>query len=264
MSFSSNDATKTAFPVLDMMLQMQRLGLQAMTMYQPMAAAMLSPARRGAAFAGERRAGVHTEERHVDTGQEQVLALGEEVLNVGTRMVPGKRTRVRRVVIESPVQKDVTLHTETVILEHRKPIATNGTDVLTEVTVEMTDFNEVPVVTKDVRLVEEVLLRREVTARTETIRDTIRRDTIEVEQPSQVPALFSGTNLPANVGQNSSSPDQKSADAEQRTAGADQKAEQKLEKADRDLAGQDDRSGDAHGKKPRDTSPAAAQFGGKR
>ena len=89
-----------------------------------------------------------------------MIGIGEEVLNVGTRMVPGKTTTVRRVVVESPVQQDVTLHTETVVLERRRPIATSGNDVLTEVTVQMSDFNEVPVVSKAVQLVEEVLVRK--------------------------------------------------------------------------------------------------------
>ena len=124
------------------------------------------------------------------TNEEQVIGVGEEVLNVGTHMVPGKTTRVRRVVVENPVQQDVTLHTETVVLERRKPIAQSGDDVLTEVTVEMSDFNEVPVVSKSVHLVEEVLLRKEVTARTETIHDTVRRDTLEIEQPSNLPVVF--------------------------------------------------------------------------
>ena len=33
MSFTSSNTTKSTFPILDMMLQMQRIGLQAMTMY---------------------------------------------------------------------------------------------------------------------------------------------------------------------------------------------------------------------------------------
>ncbi|MDT7555445.1 MAG: hypothetical protein QOI16_4316 [Pseudonocardiales bacterium] len=37
--------------------------------------------------------------------------------------------------------------------------------MLTEVTVEMSDFNEVPVVSKPLHLVEEILLRKEVTDR---------------------------------------------------------------------------------------------------
>ena len=62
--------------------------------------------------------------------------------------------------------------------------------MLTEVTVEMSDFNEVPVVSKAVHLVEEVLLRKEITARTETIHDTVRRDELEIEQPSNLPVVF--------------------------------------------------------------------------
>jgi stress response protein YsnF len=104
--------------------------------------------------------------------------------------VAGKTTRVRRVVVEAPVQQDVTLHTETVVVERRKPSSNFGGELLTEVTVEMSDFNEVPVVSKTTQLVEEVLLRKEVTARTETIRDTVRRDTLEIEQPSNLPVVF--------------------------------------------------------------------------
>jgi hypothetical protein len=58
------------------------------------------------------------------------------------------------------------------------------------VTVEMSDFNEVPVVSKTVHLVEEVLLRKEITARTETIHDMVRQDKLEIEQPSNLPVVF--------------------------------------------------------------------------
>jgi hypothetical protein len=36
MSFTSGNMTKSAFPMLDMMMNMQRLGLQAMAVYQPL------------------------------------------------------------------------------------------------------------------------------------------------------------------------------------------------------------------------------------
>jgi hypothetical protein len=61
-----------------------------------------------------------------DTNEEQVIGVGEEVLNIGTRMVAGKTTRIRRVVVQAPVQQDVTLHTEAVVLERRKPISASG------------------------------------------------------------------------------------------------------------------------------------------
>jgi stress response protein YsnF len=179
--------------MFDMMLKMQRIGLRAMTLYQPVASAFLDSARTAerasSALASTATRGIGAEAR-TDTETEQVVAIGEEVLNVGTRTVPGKTTRVRRVVVESPVQQDVTLHTETVVVERRRPMASIGQDVLTEVTVEMSDSNEVPVISKSVHLVEEILLRKEVTARTETIRDTVRRDTLEIEEPSQLPVVF--------------------------------------------------------------------------
>ena len=136
MSLTSANTSKTAFPILDMMLQMQRIGLQAMSLYQPVASTFLdAPASSKRAPAG-RFAG--------DAKAEEVVAIGEEVLNVGTRTVPGKTTRIRRVVVEAPVEKEVTLHTETVVVERRQPHTSIGQDVLTEVTVEMSEFKRGP------------------------------------------------------------------------------------------------------------------------
>ncbi len=192
---SSGNITKNTFPMLEMMLQMQQLGMRAMTMYQPTISAFMDSttamerAAREATFGPLRERNQNVRQIH-DTDVEQVIGVGEEVLNVGTRMVQGKTTRVRRVVVENPVQKDVTLHDETVVLERRRPLQTTGNDVLTEVTVEMSDANEVPVVSKAVHLVEEVLLRKEVTTRIETIHDTVKRDKVEIDQPSQLPVVF--------------------------------------------------------------------------
>jgi stress response protein YsnF len=188
MSTTTDSFTKSAFPMLDMMLQMQRIGMRAMTLYQPLTSAFLNPANT-LQSSDVRSTQLQAIEAR-DANEEQVIGVGEEVLNVATRMVPGKTTRVRRVVEQTPVQQDVTLHTETVVLERRRPLSTSGGDVLTEITVEMSDYNEVPVVSKAVHLVEEVLLRKEVTARTETIRETVKRDKLEIEQPSQLPVAF--------------------------------------------------------------------------
>jgi stress response protein YsnF len=195
MSYTTDNITKSVFPMLDMMMNMQRLGLKAMSVYQPLvstfldAASSTERATRTSSFGATRARSSGIRESH-NANEEQVIGVGEEVLNVGTRMIPGKTTRVRRVVVENPVHQDVTLHSETVVLERRKPVLTSGNDMLTEVTVEMSDFNEVPVVSKSVQLVEEVLLRKEVTSRIETIHDTVRRDTLEIEQPSNLPVVL--------------------------------------------------------------------------
>ncbi len=189
MSYSAANLTKAAFPMFDMMLQMQQIGLRAMTLYQPAMKAFTSPLP-----GSQRPSGLGASQSRMtdvtETQQETVIPIGEEVLNVGTRMVQGKTTRVRRVVVETPVQQDVTLHTETVVVEHRKPVGLTNEGILTEVTVEMSDANEVPMVSKSVRLVEEVLLRKEVTARVETIRDTVKRDRLEFDQPTTMPVVF--------------------------------------------------------------------------
>ncbi len=194
MSVTSENMTKGALSMFDMMMNMQRLGLQAVSAYQPLVSAFMdstSAAERAtrSRFESTRARSSGLRELH-ETSDEQVIAIGEEVLNVGTRMVAGKTTRIRRIVVQTPVQQEVTLHTETVVLERRQPVSGSGNEVLTEVTIEMSDFNEVPVVSKAVHLVEEVLLRKQVTARTETIHDTVRRDKLEIEQPSSLPVVF--------------------------------------------------------------------------
>ena len=67
------------------------------------------------------------------------------------------------------------------VVERRKPVTDAATgETLTELTVEMVETSEVPVVGKRVAVREEVVVRRERTKRVETVRDTVRRDEIEI------------------------------------------------------------------------------------
>ena len=111
------------------------------------------------------------------------LQLSEENLAVGKRVVNRGGTRVRRFVVETPVEESVSLHSEKVTLE-RRPV-TDGrpvTDSFTDKTIEATESAEEAVVSKTARVYEEVGLRKEATDRTETIRDTVRKEEVEVEQ----------------------------------------------------------------------------------
>jgi uncharacterized protein (TIGR02271 family) len=119
------------------------------------------------------------------SGDVEVIPVGEETLNVGTRRVAGETTRVRRLVVETPVEQDVALREERVVVERRRPTGASATTtqgILTETAIEMSDSFEVAEVWKSVRVTEEVVLRREVTERHETVRDTVRRDEVVVEQ----------------------------------------------------------------------------------
>jgi uncharacterized protein (TIGR02271 family) len=117
---------------------------------------------------------------------EEIIPLAEETLIVGKQTVTSGTTTVRRVVVETPVEQQVSLYDERVIVERRKPITDAATsETFTELTIEMIETSEVPVVGKSVKVREEVVVRRERTSRVETIRDTLRRDEIEIAQSGQ-------------------------------------------------------------------------------
>lgn len=111
------------------------------------------------------------------------IQLAEEQLAVGKRVVNRGGTRIRRFVVETPVEEQVTLHDEKVTLE-RRPV-TDGrpvTDSFSDKAIEMTATTEEAVVSKTARVVEEVGLRKEATDRVETVRDTVRKEEVEMEQ----------------------------------------------------------------------------------
>ena len=111
------------------------------------------------------------------------LQLAEEMLAVGKRVVNRGGTRIRRFVVETPVEENVALHSEKVVLE-RKPV-TDGrapSDSFTDKTIEMTEMAEEAVVSKTARVYEEIGLRKEVSDRVETVRDTVRKEDVEVVQ----------------------------------------------------------------------------------
>ena len=113
---------------------------------------------------------------------EDTIRLAEESLAVGKRAVSGGTTRVRRYVVETPVEEQVALQDEKVVVD-RRPV-TGGQPVaeFTDKTIEMTETHEEPVISKTARVTEEVSLHKEATDRVETVRDTVRRDEVEVEQ----------------------------------------------------------------------------------
>jgi uncharacterized protein (TIGR02271 family) len=116
------------------------------------------------------------------SGTEEVIPLAEEQIEVGKRTVDRGVTRVRRYVVERPVEQEVTLRGQRVTIERRRPIETAGVagQAFEERVVEVHETEEVPVVAKTARVVEEVAIRKEETERTETVRDTVRHEEADV------------------------------------------------------------------------------------
>jgi len=114
---------------------------------------------------------------------EEVIPLAEEVLVVGKQTVNTGTTRIRRYVVETPVQQEVSLVRERVVVERRRPVAAKPTgETLTEMTIEVVETDEVPLVAKSVQLREEIVIRTERSERVETVRDVVRQDEVEVKE----------------------------------------------------------------------------------
>jgi uncharacterized protein (TIGR02271 family) len=128
------------------------------------------------------------------SGAEQVVQLAEENLQVGKRTVDKGAARVRRYVVERPVEEQIRLRNETVSVQ-RRPVsgsATVATDAFTDKVVEVKETAEEAVVSKTARVVEEVVIGKEATERTETVRDTVRREEVEVDDAARSASSVSG------------------------------------------------------------------------
>jgi uncharacterized protein (TIGR02271 family) len=121
--------------------------------------------------------------RAVETGDVKVPVVEEE-LQVGTRQVQRGGVRLYTRMTERPVEETVRLRDETVHVE-RHPVDRPATEVdfaaAKEATLEVTETDEEPVVRKQARVVEEVIVGKAQEERTETVRDTVRRTEVEVE-----------------------------------------------------------------------------------
>lgn len=115
---------------------------------------------------------------------EEVIPLGEEVLEVGKRIENRGTVSIRRFVVETPIERQITLQSERVIVERRRPVSDKVTgEVLTEVSIEVIETEEVPTIARRTRLREEVVVRTERTQRVETVRETLRHDEVEINKP---------------------------------------------------------------------------------
>ncbi len=118
------------------------------------------------------------------SGAGGMMQLSEENLAIGKRLVNRGGTRIHRYVVETPVEESVSLHSEKVTLE-RRPV-TDGRPVtdasFSDKTIEMTESAEEAVVSKTARVYEEVGLNKTATDRVETVRDTVRKEEVEIEQ----------------------------------------------------------------------------------
>jgi uncharacterized protein (TIGR02271 family) len=109
----------------------------------------------------------------------------KEEIQVGKREVLRGGVRVYSRLVEQPVEDSIRLREEHVRVD-RQPVnrAATSSDLSSarEQVTEVQEFAEEPVIAKQARVVEEVRVGKDVSERTENIRDTVRNTEVKVEQ----------------------------------------------------------------------------------
>jgi hypothetical protein len=129
-------------------------------------------------------------ERRAELGAgEQVIPVVKEDIAVGKR-VNERRYRIRTYTVETPVERDVTLRDERVVIE-RRPVADQAEAARLAAErpqnreYEVIERHEEPVVERR-RDVEEVVVHKEAQERTERVHDTVRETRVDVDKDGDV------------------------------------------------------------------------------
>jgi uncharacterized protein (TIGR02271 family) len=118
----------------------------------------------------------------LNTGE--TIPVVEEELKVGKRVIQRGGVRVYSRVEEVPVEETVRLREENVRVDRRpadRAVTAADEGLLRNQTIEVTETAEEPVISKAARVVEEVVVGKDVNERAETVRDTVRRTKVDVE-----------------------------------------------------------------------------------
>lgn len=126
--------------------------------------------------------------------EEETFPVVEEQVEIGKRRVSKGGMQVTTEVTETPVRETVRLREEKVDVQRHKADRALGADeadtAFEEKTVEMTAISETPEVTKEARVVEEVVVSKKATEHDKTVEASARRTDVKVKPTGDRP----GTN----------------------------------------------------------------------
>lgn len=116
-------------------------------------------------------------------GHDEVIPVYEEQIQVGKRDVNRGRVRVRSYIVETPVNEQVSLHSESVQIDRRpvdRPVGAADVAFQDRV-IEAEEHAEEAVIAKTARVKEEITLRKVADDRVQTVSDSVRRTEVEIE-----------------------------------------------------------------------------------
>jgi uncharacterized protein (TIGR02271 family) len=119
-----------------------------------------------------------------DTSGDQPIPVVREELQVGKRIVQVGAVRIYSRLVQQPVEETVDLREERVRVDRRsadRPATSADLAAADRDVIEVTETAEEPVVSKRARVVEEVVIGRDVNERTETVRDNVMHSEVRVE-----------------------------------------------------------------------------------
>ncbi len=136
-------------------------------------------------LAGADRDGSRAANGKPERGSQEIrIPIVEERIKVGKREVTRDAVRVHTSVTEKPVEEGVTLR-KTEVHVDRHPVDRPASEADLKNAgkqFEFTSTNEVPVVEKTARVVGEVVISKDVTQKEETIRGTVRKTEVKVDE----------------------------------------------------------------------------------
>jgi stress response protein YsnF len=109
----------------------------------------------------------------------------EEQMEVGKREVERDRVTIRSRIIEKPVEENLRLRVEHIYVDREpadRPATAADMETFKEGVIEARESEEVPVVKKEARVVEDIKLRKEVEERGKTIRESVKKQDVNVER----------------------------------------------------------------------------------
>ncbi|MDB5819461.1 MAG: hypothetical protein JWQ11_3101 [Rhizobacter sp.] len=118
-------------------------------------------------------------------GTSAAIPIVEESLEVGKRTIDRGGVRVYTRTVETPVNESVQLREEHAVVERRpvdRALSEAELDGFQERSIEVREMAEKAVVSKSARVVEEVVVGKQASERTENISDTVRHTEVEVER----------------------------------------------------------------------------------
>ena len=132
------------------------------------------------------------------TDQSRAIPVVEEELRVGKRTVLKGGVRVYSRVVEQPVEETINLQEERVRVDRQpvnRPVKESDFRTGRDEVIEVEEYAEEPVVSKEARVVEEVRVSKEASQRKETVKDKVRRTEVEVENLGEETAKATRSNI---------------------------------------------------------------------